>query len=784
MVLTRRSRAGAREPVSREPRPRLPAWAIDLLCAAALLGLATFHLRGMFAGGFPVSEDYDTLILQYPMHRALGDALADGELPWWVAEAGHGLPLVAEGEAGALFPPNLVLFGLLPPYEAYTLALLLALAALGIGTYGFARSLGAGPPGALLAGAALMLSGFALGHEHHLSLLRTAALLPWLLWVAEAHVRRPRWLTAGLGALVVALQWSAGNPQLAHLSAVTLAIYLPARAGLEAPGALRARLRAAGLGLAAAAGMVLVGLLVAAVQVLPSYLYTAETVRAHGLSWTDATVLGYPPRDLLLFLDPSAFGTPMGDGFQSAPGERSVFWENVAYVGLVPLLLAPYALAARESRRRAALLGSLALLALLIALGRHTPVFRALFEVFPGFDRFRVPQRWLFVAALAIAGLAALALTALVRRLAERWPARHAARLAFALAALAAYDVGRFGDDYYPTLPRDEVETPSPTATQIRDGSLLAVPVHGPHVARPGGPRAGDWFGRDALALVSHSLNVAWNIRSPLMYVGLLTRRSQHFEDRTVNALARAMDNDAVARPGSAWSTATGANGVAWITSFVPLEAPGLEEAFRADVAGYRGPVHVYRNRFARPRAVVVGRAHAVQDEAAALDALLLEPGIDPAGETIVEAPPGAVPEDGAVGAAGTARVVAEERGRLEVEVVAERDAWLVTTDAALAGWSVTVDGRPDDLLPADVLCRAVRVPAGSHRVVFAYDPPGRTTGWAGSGLGLLLLAGLFVVGFVRREHRRATPAPGRSDARTGERQRSFAGNPSAPPRS
>jgi len=753
------SRADAREPASREARPRLPGWAVDLLCAAALSGLAAFHLRGMLAGDFPVSEDCDTLILQYPIHRALDEALADGELPWWVAEAGHGLPLVAEGEAGALFPPNLLLFGLLPPYPAYALALLLALAALGTGTYGLTRALGAGPPGALMAGAALMLSGFALGHEHHLSLLRTAALLPWLLWVAEAHARRPRWLTVGLGALVVALQWLAGSPQLAHLSAVTLAIYLPARAGLEAPGAVRARWRAAGLGLAAAGGMVLVGLLVAAVQILPSYLYTTETVRAHGLSWTDATVLGYPPRDLLLFLDPSAFGTPMGDGFQSAPGERSVFWENVAYVGLVPLLLAPYAFAARATRRRAALLGSLTLFALLIALGRHTPVFRALFEAFPGFDRFRVPQRWLLVAALAIACLGALALTALARRLAERWPARRTAGLSFALAALAAYDVGRFGDDYYPTLPRDEVENPSATATQVRDGSLLAVPVHGPHVARPGGPRAGDWFGRDALALVSHSLNVAWDIRSPLMYVGLLTRRSQHFEDRTVNALARAMGPDAVARPGPAWSTATGANGVAWITSFVPLDAPGLAEAFRADVVGYRAPVHVYRNRFARPRAVVVGRAHAVPDEAAALDALLREPGIDPAGETVVEAPPGGIPEDGAVGAAGTARVVAEARGRLEVEVTAERDAWLVTTDAPLAGWSVTVDGRPGDLLPADVLCRAVRVPAGTHRVAFAYDPPGRATGWLGSSLGLLLLAGMFAAGFARGEHRRASAA-------------------------
>jgi uncharacterized membrane protein YfhO len=118
------------------------------------------------------------------------------------------------------------------------------------------------------------------------------------------------------------------------------------------------------------------------------------------------------------------------------------------------------------------------------------------------------------------------------------------------------------------------------------------------------------------------------------------------------------------------------------------------------------------------------------------------------------------------VGSAGTARVVVEQRNRLEVEVVAERDGWLVTTDAPLPGWSVTVDGRPDDLLPADVLCRAVRVPAGRHRVVFEYDPPGRLAGWIGSGIGVLLLAGLFVLGFLRREFAPAKSRPDRSDSK------------------
>ena len=94
---------------------------------------------------------------------------------------------------------------------------------------------------------------------------------------------------------------------------------------------------------------------------------------------------------------------------------------------------------------------------------------------------------------------------------------------------------------------------------------------------------------------------------------------------------------------------------------------------------------------------------------------------------------------------------------------MARRNAWLVTTDAALEGWTATVDGVETRLLPADVLARAAWIPEGRHRVVFSYDPPGRLTGWIGSGIGLAALAGLFAMGWLRRR-----PAP----QATGERRK------------
>ena len=88
---------------------------------------------------------------------------------------------------------------------------------------------------------------------------------------------------------------------------------------------------------------------------------------------------------------------------------------------------------------------------------------------------------------------------------------------------------------------------------------------------------------------------------------------------------------------------------------------------------------------------------------------------------------------------------------RMELEVDTPRDAWIVTTDAALRGWTAEVDGAGTQLLPADLLSRAAWVPAGRHRVVFTYQPPGRTAGWILTGLGAAALLALVAIDLLRR---------------------------------
>jgi Bacterial membrane protein YfhO len=82
---------------------------------------------------------------------------------------------------------------------------------------------------------------------------------------------------------------------------------------------------------------------------------------------------------------------------------------------------------------------------------------------------------------------------------------------------------------------------------------------------------------------------------------------------------------------------------------------------------------------------------------------------------------------------------------RVEVEVQGAADGLLVLADPWYPQWKVTVDGRPAELLRVDHAFRGVRVPAGSHRVVFTYEDRALQVGLVVSAVSVLGLAGLWL---------------------------------------
>jgi Bacterial membrane protein YfhO len=185
-----------------------------------------------------------------------------------------------------------------------------------------------------------------------------------------------------------------------------------------------------------------------------------------------------------------------------------------------------------------------------------------------------------------------------------------------------------------------------------------------------------------------------------------------------------------------------------------PLTAPGVRRVYNRDDAV------IYRNEKALPRAFVVNRQRTVDGEQAAL-AAVMEPDFDGRREAVTEQALDGLPQDdgGAVGRAGSARIVSYEGEKAVLSATSSGPGLVVLTDLHYPGWKATVDGRDAPIERVNYLMRGVQVPAGAHRVEFTYEPTSYRVGWIVSLIATLgvLIAGL--VGWRSQRRRRRQPA-------------------------
>jgi hypothetical protein len=74
-------------------------------------------------------------------------------------------------------------------------------------------------------------------------------------------------------------------------------------------------------------------------------------------------------------------------------------------------------------------------------------------------------------------------------------------------------------------------------------------------------------------------------------------------------------------------------------------------------------------------------------------------------------------------GQGGAARIVSWRPDRIEIEADSPLGGMLALHEIYYPGWVAEIDGKPAEILRADVLFRGLEVPAGRRRIVFRYAP-------------------------------------------------------------
>ena len=172
---------------------------------------------------------------------------------------------------------------------------------------------------------------------------------------------------------------------------------------------------------------------------------------------------------------------------------------------------------------------------------------------------------------------------------------------------------------------------------------------------------------------------------------------------------------------------------VQWIVSRIPLDAPGLREAFRGDHA------IIYENPTAMKRAYLVPNVAPVSNKEASLERMLGSD-FDPAGIAYIEAR-SAFGIDGSA-TRGWTDVKESAPSRVVVETEADGPALLVLADNHYEDWKAFVDGAEVPIVYANHTFRGVPLSAGAHRVVFELRSGSLRLGLAISVATALALAG------------------------------------------
>ena len=195
----------------------------------------------------------------------------------------------------------------------------------------------------------------------------------------------------------------AGHVQVALYACLAVALFVIFRMAREWRGGHRG---AAGQVAIAGALLFLFAFGLAAIQLLPSRELLQHSDRGGALSYEALTHGSVPPPLLALFFMPRLFGSQSNATDWLSRQIDAPFHELNFYLGLLPLLLAALALIRRRDGPTVFFAGLLALSGLFM-LGKYSPFYR-LHQLFPVFDRLRMPGRYAYLVVFSLAALAGL----------------------------------------------------------------------------------------------------------------------------------------------------------------------------------------------------------------------------------------------------------------------------------------------------------------------------------------------------------------------------------------
>jgi hypothetical protein len=356
----------------------------------------------------------DIIHFAYPMKLFTVQSWARSEIPFWWPNIVGGTPFLALLHPGVFYPLNIIFFATADFVAAFNLYYIVHTLILVYSVYALCRYWGLSEEASFCSAVTALFGGYFLSVTSVYSHFVSAVWFPLFLLMFD------KFLTRGgaryfLGAVAfIALQALGGGVEVCILSVLTYYFYSLVMVS-QRPGQMYG-LCGKTFALAAISALAL-GF--AALQLAPTYYLMGKLVRKSGLDYVTATHWSAGPEVLSSLVLPDKFNEAMVRILYKAD-----FYLQGYYLGLFPMLILLAVLARVVSNRAILFWASVFLVGLFFALGEYNPAYEWMLKWVPLVDKFRYPEKFLFLSSFAgvfIAGHGFDALFKLKRNASSRW---------------------------------------------------------------------------------------------------------------------------------------------------------------------------------------------------------------------------------------------------------------------------------------------------------------------------------------------------------------------------
>ncbi len=677
-----------------------------------------FFSKLFFPPSLFVTPDYgrsDILHFNIPVKEILSESLKKGQLPFWEPRIGQGFPIFDEGQIGALFLPNIILFALLPFWLAFNLGYIVTFTTAALGTFLLAKSFKLNSAAAYIAAITFSFSSLFTLHIQHYNLIQTASIMPWLFWLTNQFFNKKKFSYLAFLPLVISQQIFTGFPQITFYSLIGLVIFVIYKLSqLKTKNSIKIRIPAI------ISGFIILGFLIAAIQLNSTYNLTKSSKRIeHNNPRKILTDFPLKPKNLLTILDPYILGNPKNATYSRwEPGKWSVFWESNLYFGIVQLVLSFVAILLVMIRRQWEQKSSVIFwlifgaLGLMLALGTSAPLY-PIFS-FPVFSYFRVPARFLVFTFLAAAMLSATAVDSLMGKI--KHPILKL--LVFLLIIFASLDIFRVWSNYHMVGKKEDWLSAPRFQDLVGQGRIHSI---GAFLSWNITFLNKGWSSKEdekqynfLLNFIGQNFNITNDNNQLLAYAGISPNR-QIILEGLLNSKIN-LKNSQI-EIGKLSSNILNLTSTDFITTPFPVDSSNFK--LESNLNYQDQDIWLYKNLKSFPRVYPVGDykiATTVQN----LQSILSDGNFDPRKTVILEKDP---KEKISTSDKDTAQITSYNNTSVTIATNLSSTSAIVLSDSYYPGWTAKIDKTPTEIFAANINSRAVVVPQGSHTIKYEYLP-------------------------------------------------------------